>query len=199
MITKNEFLECIKVLEVSYSNFKLDKEAMRIWYSLLNDYSKDQLQYAIIETTKKSKYVPTIATIREQISKLETSDDYLADKFASSLINNMFWGYDVYFKKYSRKNKTKYTRVVENGILRYEEQLTKIPNELYDPIATAIIERNKERLIHHQTEDNMSLHAQLKKMYLSELQNTNKNKVLENNPQLGINIKSLASNLRIRE
>lgn len=65
MLTKNEFMEGIHILQDNY-NRKLTGDQLRLYYENLKDLSKEKYINNIKEIIKNVPYMPNIAQIRSE-------------------------------------------------------------------------------------------------------------------------------------
>lgn len=68
MLTKNEFMEGIHVLQNNY-NKKLSTEQLRLYYENLKDMSKERYISNIKEMIKSNSFMPNIAQIRNETTR----------------------------------------------------------------------------------------------------------------------------------
>ena len=70
-MNKQEFALVLKVIKSSYptSNAQFDETVISVWYEMLKDLDYSVCLTAVTNFAKNSKYMPTIADIREACSK----------------------------------------------------------------------------------------------------------------------------------
>lgn len=68
MLTKNEFMEGIHILQDNY-NRKMTGTQLKLFYENLKDMNKDKFISNINEYIKTNSYMPTIAQIRNEPRK----------------------------------------------------------------------------------------------------------------------------------
>ncbi len=68
MLTKNDFMEGIHILQDNY-NRKMTGTQLRLFYENLKDMSKDMYLNNIKEIIKTSSFMPTISQIRNEKRK----------------------------------------------------------------------------------------------------------------------------------
>ena len=71
-MNKIDFLNIMKILGTAY-NKDFTEEQVEVWYSMLNEYTVEQLTNAIKELIKTEEYLPTIAHITKAIAKQQTT------------------------------------------------------------------------------------------------------------------------------
>lgn len=76
-MNKSEILKIFEMLKNTYPEFQKlikDKEntknTLEIWHSCLKDLTYSDIELAIYELIKISKYIPTIAEIREKVQQM---------------------------------------------------------------------------------------------------------------------------------
>ena len=72
-MNKQDFVKVLKLLGASY-NKEFDQEQTEVWYSFLKNYQYSELLEATKNIISKSKYLPSIAEIKEEIANLQTKD-----------------------------------------------------------------------------------------------------------------------------
>lgn len=68
MLTKNEFMQGIHILQDNY-NKKLSTEQLKLYYENLKDMDKEKYILNIKEVIKSSLFMPNIAQIRNEVSR----------------------------------------------------------------------------------------------------------------------------------
>lgn len=68
MLTKNEFMEGIHILQNNY-NKKLSTEQLRLYYENLKDMDKQRYISNIKEAIKSNSFMPNIAQIRNETNR----------------------------------------------------------------------------------------------------------------------------------
>lgn len=68
MLTKNDFMEGIHILQDNYSR-KMSGTQLRLFYENLKDMNKDKYIESINRIIKSSSFMPTIAEIRNEKRK----------------------------------------------------------------------------------------------------------------------------------
>lgn len=68
MLTKNDFMEGIHILQNNY-NKKLTREQLILFYENLKDMNKNKYISNIQEIIKTNSFIPNIAQIRNETSK----------------------------------------------------------------------------------------------------------------------------------
>lgn len=69
MLTKSDFMEGMHILQNNY-NKKLSAEQLRLYYENLKDMNKDKYIANIKELIKSNLFIPNIAQIRNETSRV---------------------------------------------------------------------------------------------------------------------------------
>lgn len=69
MLTKNEFMEGIHILQDNY-NKKLSTEQLKLFYENLKDLSKEKFLRNIRQAIKNNPFMPNIAQLRNENVKI---------------------------------------------------------------------------------------------------------------------------------
>lgn len=68
---KQDFLKGMTILGLAY-NKEFSEEQVGVWYSMLKDYTTEELSNAIQELIKTEERIPSIATITKKIAEQKT-------------------------------------------------------------------------------------------------------------------------------
>lgn len=183
MLDKEYFTKCIKLLANAFDK-PVTEEQMVAYYSILKDLNKEQMQFATKKIMEENKYFPRISDFHDKLKQIEQSTESKADEFVGHTMTLLgMYGADAVLN------------IFGEGTFPLKE-----PKRFIDPIAYEVVKRNLDRLRTHNSSDNMALHAQLKKQYISECNIQKSNIIKTNNPQLETmnEIKQLAETLRLK-
>ena len=107
-MTKQETAQMLAILDATYPNFYKDKSeeemngVVAIWSEMFKDCDYELTMFAVKELINTSKYVPTIASIKEKMYDIthtnEESPSELWDKLLVA-IRNGYYGAEEEFKK----------------------------------------------------------------------------------------------------
>lgn len=184
MLDHEYFIKCMKLLCNTFDR-PFTQEQATAYYATLKDYNKEQMQFMTKKVCEEDTFFPKPANLLEKLKQLEVSVESKADEFVGHTMSLLaLYGADAVLN------------IFGEGTFPLKD-----PKRFIDPIAHSVVERNLERLRNHNTSDNMSLHSQLRKAYISEYNMQKANTIKENNPQLETSeqIKQLAETLRIKE
>ena len=89
---KEDFLNTITILATAYGK-ELEMSQLEIWYSILKDYSIEELNEAVKKLINTCKIFPTVAHIKEEIAKAKLGDIPEAEEEWRAVINAVHnWG-----------------------------------------------------------------------------------------------------------
>ena len=71
-MTREDFIKCMKLLSNAYTK-DFTEEQLEVWYTMLHEYTVEQLSRAIQDLIKTEEYLPTIAHITKAIAKQQTA------------------------------------------------------------------------------------------------------------------------------
>lgn len=182
MVDIEIFKKGMAKLSVNYDRFELTQDRMNLFYEYFRELNDEQWKYCVDEYIGTEQFAPTIGGLKSKINNLDVSVESKADEFvghARALLG--IYGAEALLE------------IFGGGTFPLRN-----PKKFIDPIAYEVVKRNLDRLRTHDVSDDMALHAQLKKMYISEYQTQKANHIKSNNPQLFSNeIKKLSETLKL--
>lgn len=111
----SEFVKLVKGMKSiwTYDNFLPDEYAVKMWYTILKDVPYEEAVIAVQRYANTSRYAPTPADIREQISSMKSDGKSWADGWEQVLHAIRKFGY--YNEKKALESMDELTRsVVKN-------------------------------------------------------------------------------------
>lgn len=183
MLDKNYFINCMKMLCNTYDK-NFTQEQAESYYAIFRDYNQKQMQFMTKKVIEEDTFFPRPANLLEKLKQLDVTIESKADEFVGHTMTLLgMYGADAVLN------------IFGEGTFPLKE-----PKRFIDPIAYEVVKRNLDRLRTHNSSDNMALHAQLKKQYISECNIQKSNIIKTNNPQLETmnEIKQLAETLRLK-
>lgn len=183
MLDINHFTRCMKMLCDGYDK-DFNEQQAKVYYAVLKDYNDKQMTFMTKKVLEEDTFFPKISNLLDKLKQLDVTIESKADEFVGHTMTLLgLYGADAVLN------------IFGEGTFPLKD-----PKRFVDPIAHEVIKRNLDRLRTHESSDNMALHAQLRKAYISEYNMRKTKEIVNNNPQLTQNeekIKKLSETLKL--
>ena len=95
-MTKEQFIKSISYMGIAYGK-AFDEKTCEVWYAFLKNYTYEQLNKAISRLINRSKWMPSIAEVKQEIvlmtnPLLETTSDTAWEELQSAVKRFGFYG-----------------------------------------------------------------------------------------------------------